>query len=239
MFVNYAHRGASAYAPENTMSAFRLAVRLGANGVETDVRYTKDGVPVLFHDASLLRLTGIDQALRDLTFGELPGLRGRSPDGSASDAVPTLTEFLDFAARERFVIALELKDDGLEEDVLRALDAHGAAGRCIVTSFCPERLGRVRPLDSSIGIGLLTDTADDDAVAALRRVGGQQICPKADVLSPELVRELHGEGFDVRAWGVRDEAMMRFAVRCGVDGMTVNFPDKLRAYLRSLGIDAP
>ena len=95
-FINYAHRGASAYAPENTMAAFRLGVALGANGVETDIRRTKDGVPVLFHDETLLRLTGVDKRVADLTYDELSEIRISSPDGASSDTVPTLTQFLAF-----------------------------------------------------------------------------------------------------------------------------------------------
>ena len=57
--INYAHRGASAYAPENTMSAFDLGLRMNADGIETDIRRTKDGVLVLFHDDDLLRIAGI------------------------------------------------------------------------------------------------------------------------------------------------------------------------------------
>ena len=83
-------------------------------------------------------------------------------------------------------------------------------------------------------MGLLTRELDDALLRSLKAMGAEQICPRADLLSPELVRRLHGEGFSVRAWGVRDEETMRFVCGCGADGMTVNFPDKLRSYLRSL-----
>ncbi|MBS1484153.1 MAG: glycerophosphodiester phosphodiesterase, partial [Clostridium sp.] len=59
MFINYAHRGASAYAPENTLSAFYLGLEMGANGIETDIRRTKDGQLVLFHDATLEQAAGL------------------------------------------------------------------------------------------------------------------------------------------------------------------------------------
>ena len=232
MFINYAHRGASAYAPENTMTAFRLGIELGANGIETDIRKTKDGIPVLFHDAGLLRLTGTDRLIADMTFAELSGIKIPSPDGALTDTAPTLKEFLSFVKDQPAAVALELKDDGLEAEVTGMIGAYGIKDRCVVTSFSPEHLAIVKALAPEIKVGLLTDAVDEDVISGLKNIGAEQICPKASVLTPELVRSLHKEGFSVRAWGIRDEEMMKEACRCGVDGMTVNFPDKLDLYLR-------
>ena len=69
--INYAHRGASEYAPENTMASFYLALELGANGIETDVRETSDGVLVLFHDETMLRLTGEDLRICEMTYDQI------------------------------------------------------------------------------------------------------------------------------------------------------------------------
>ncbi|MCR5041574.1 MAG: hypothetical protein K6C36_05660, partial [Clostridia bacterium] len=229
-FINYAHRGASAYAPENTMRAFRLGVALGANGIETDVRRTKDGVLVLFHDESLLRLTGADRKIAEFTCAELSEIRIPSPDGAVSDTVPKLTELLDFVKEHPVFLALELKEDGLEADLLNAIGASGLKETCVVTSFQWEHLRNIKTIDPTQKVGLLTDTADGGVIRALKAIGAEQICPKASILSPELVRSLHGEGFSVRAWGVRDETMMKAAYDDGADGMTVNFPDKLETY---------
>ena len=69
--INFAHRGASQYAPENTMAAFNLGVKMGADGIETDVQETSDGKLVLFHDSSLKRTLSIDGSIRDYTWREL------------------------------------------------------------------------------------------------------------------------------------------------------------------------
>lgn len=231
-FINYAHRGASAYAPENTMRAFRLGVELGANGIETDIRRTKDGVPVLYHDDDLFRLTGVEKRIADLTYGELSGIPIQSPDRREAGFVPTLKEFLGFAKEHPVFLALELKDDGLESDVLHEVSVFGLKDRSVITSFQPERLRNVKNTDPAQQVGLLTDAITDDTIRTLKAIGAEQICPRASLLSPELVRSLHAEGFSVRAWGVRDEEIMKKAYDCGVDGMTVNFPDKLLAYIR-------
>ena len=215
------------------MSAFRLAVEMGADGIETDIRRTKDGALVLFHDGDLSRLTGREEKISDLTYRALSGIPVFSPDGAVSDFVPTLAAFLRFVKAHPVFLALELKDDGLEADVLREIRAAGLGETCVVTSFRTEHLRRVKGLDPARPVGLLTREVNGDVTAALKQCGAEQICPKASLLSPQLVRRLHGEGFSVRAWGVHDEETMRYACRCGVDGMTVNFPDKLRAYLES------
>jgi glycerophosphoryl diester phosphodiesterase len=72
----------------------------------------------------------------------------------------------------------------------------------------------------------------DETIAQAQALGLTQICPKADVVTPALVRRLHAEGFVVRAWGVADEVLMRRVVEAGADGMTVNFPDRLLAYMK-------
>jgi len=231
MFINYAHRGASAYAPENTMAAFRMGVAMGANGIETDIRRTRDGVPVLFHDESLLRLTGIDRKIADLTWAELSTIRIASQDGTVTDTVPRLAEFLEYVKDLPVALALEIKAEGMEAAVRQAIDRYGVADRCVVTAFEIGYLCRIKELDPTAKIGLLTREVNGVVLASLKEIGAEQICPKADLVTPELVRDLHNEGFSVRAWGVRDEAVMEKVLRCGVDGMTVNFPDKLRALL--------
>ena len=231
MFINYAHRGASAYAPENTMRAFRLGVKMGANGIETDIRKTKDGVLVLFHDETMLRLTGRDVRIEDLTFDELTAIEIPSPDGTASDTVPRLSTFLSFAKEQPVCLALEIKADGIEPEVLDTIRACDIAERCIITSFQFEHIRNVKAFAPAQKTGLLVRAVTDDVLCDLKRIGAEQICPKAEILTPGLVRSLRESGFNVRAWGVKDEALMLHALRCGVDGMTVNFPDKLQAHL--------
>jgi glycerophosphoryl diester phosphodiesterase len=79
----------------------------------------------------------------------------------------------------------------------------------------------------------LVTEVSDAIIAQARAMGLTQLCPRANVVTPELVHRLHAEGFVVRAWGVATEDLMRQAVSAGADGMTVNFPDVLLAYLRT------
>jgi len=78
----------------------------------------------------------------------------------------------------------------------------------------------------------LVREVSDETIAQAHALGLTQICPRANTVTPALVRRLHAEGFVVRAWGVTDEVLMRQVVQAGADGMTVNFPDKLLAYVQ-------
>ena len=91
-FINYAHRGASTYCPENTMLSFYTGVQMGANGIETDVQRTKDGILVLFHDDLIKRVTGKEGSIADYTYEELRSFDVNT--GALSDKIPTFEEFL-------------------------------------------------------------------------------------------------------------------------------------------------
>lgn len=215
------------------MSAFLLGLEQGANGIETDVQRTKDGHLVLFHDDDTARVTNVPGAIADRTYAELCKIPVRSADGTKTDTVPHLSDLLSLARERGVELAVELKAEGLEEDVLKEIDRFGLGEHCIVTSFAFDRIARVKALDPARRVGWLIRSVSEDVIRALQEIGGEQICPKAGDLTPELVERLHGLGLSVRAWGVQNEELMRHAYLCGVDGMTVNFPDKLTALLNS------
>jgi len=157
-----AHRGASGYAPENTLAAFRLAVQQGADLLETDLRFTRDGVLVCIHDATLDRTTEGHGAVSDMTLGEIKGLHIRSEfdDPYADERVPTLQEFLD-ATPEDVALALELKDPLFEQPayaqkLIDALPMDRFAGRVAVLSFEQARLDGVKQVAPSIPVGLIS-----------------------------------------------------------------------------------
>ena len=118
MFVVYAHRGASEYAPENTLSSFYLGIHMGANGIETDVRRTKDGVLVLFHDKNLERVIGCEGSVADNTYAELLQMRVRNVKTDTQDLIVTFEDFLRYFSFRDLHFAIELKDPDIEADVL-------------------------------------------------------------------------------------------------------------------------
>jgi len=230
-FVNYAHRGASEYLPENTFLAFYTGLYMGANGIETDVRRAKDGTLVLFHDNTLERVTGETGSVEDYTFEELQAFSVQK--NGYRDRIVAFEDFLRHFAFRDLTFAIELKGEGVEKDTADLIRKYQMEKKCVVTSFHLEYLRNLRAYAPELRIGYLTSTVDDDLLKALIALDVDELCPKASMMTEELVHTWHRMGFRVRAWGVSDVARMENAYQSGADGMTVNFPDVLSAYKKT------
>ena len=226
-FVVYAHRGASEYAPENTMSSFYLGLYMGANGIETDVRRTKDGTLVLFHDATLDRVCGVSGELSNYTYEELCKIPVIHTPSGRRDIVVRLEDFLHYCGAHGVKLAIELKADGVGVDVYTLVKRYGLEDNVIVTSFNLDYLIELKAAYPEASLGYLTADFDDETVAKMKEIGIGQLCPAGKNVTAEKVKAWHDAGFNVRAWGIKDVEIMKHAYECGVDGMTVNFPDRL------------
>lgn len=233
--INYAHRGASEYAPENTLSSFYLGLLQGANGIETDVQKTKDGVLVLFHDDTLDRVSNKQGKLCDYTWDELKDIEiyGSCTTGFY-DRMVTLKEFLEKFSQYDINFAIELKGADVEKETLEMVKAFGIMNKTTFTSFKFQYIEKIKQLDKTARIGWLVFSVNNEAIEQLVGIGGEEIAPEAELLSGELMKKCRNAGLGVRAWGVSNIALMKKMCALGVDGMTVNFPDRLREYLHIL-----
>ena len=232
-FINYAHRGASSYAPENTMSAFRLGLAMGANGIETDVQRTKDGILVLFHDDTLKRVIGVEGKIQDYTYEEL--LQFDVCGCGQRDKIPRFEDFLKEFSGLDLQFAIEFKEHFTEAQTVDLLERYHMQEKAILTSFKLECLMRAKLYAPQYRAGYLTDDVNTMALKVLKTIGVEQVCPKSKLVTQELVSDLHEQGFSVRAWGVKNEERMKQVYDAGADGMTVNFPDKLTEYIATAG----
>lgn len=235
--INYAHRGASEYAPENTLSSFYLGLLQGANGIETDVQRTKDGVLVLFHDDTMERITDAEGKISDYTLEELKKVKviGNSTT-DYYDRIITFREFLEKFAGYDIKFAIELKVDDTEIEVADMINEFGISDKTTVTSFDFDRIRKIKEYDHTIRIGLLTIGDGCDKIEMLKEIDGEEMAPEADKMTAESVRTLREAGLGVRAWGIFGYApflCMKRMCELQVDGMTVNFPDRLTSYLAS------
>ena len=230
-FINYAHRGASEYAPENTMLAFMLGLTMGANGIETDVQKTKDNHLVLFHDDTLKRVTGKDGSIADYTLSELKTFWVSNL--GLSDRIVTFDEFLSSFCKKKIHLCFELKVFGIAKDVVDKIFAYNMQDRCTITAFDYNNLLEVKKLGQNIKTGYLTTDVSDELVEKLLDDGITEICPNAKDCTARNVKKWHDKGLNVRAWGVANEDLMKSVYDSGADGMTVNFPDKLVDYIGS------
>lgn len=222
---NIAHRGASAYAPENMLLAFDLAISMQADAIETDVQCTRDGHLVLFHDTLLDRTSDGSGPVADMTLEQIRQLDIGLWFGErfAGARILTLQEALD-GFLDRIPFVLEIKDPNAAAPMM---DMIPVSERLEVTSFDWEALILARSLAPTFSFGFLTPQFDEAEIDRCLAANLQQICPHADSVTPELVVAAHWRGLDVRAWGVSKREQIEHLRAAGVDGTTCNWPDWL------------
>jgi len=234
-FMVIAHRGASSYAPENTLAAFDLAIQMGVSHIELDVHSTLDDHVVVIHDETVNRTTNGSGPVTSHTLAALQGLDAGSWFGSkfAGQRIPTFDEVLErYQGRAHLHTEIKGHSAHLSQRTADLVRRRGMTGQVTITSFQRTRLEETRAHAPELPRGWLVTEVSDATIAQARALGLSQLCPRANAVTPELVHRLHAEGFVVRAWGVATEDQMRQVVQAGADGMTVNFPDKLLAYLK-------
>ncbi|WP_244258502.1 glycerophosphodiester phosphodiesterase family protein [Streptomyces sp. Tu 2975] len=247
-----AHRGASAYAPENTLAAVDLADEMGFTWVENDVQRTKDGELVVMHDDSLTRTTDVEQRfpdrapwkVKDFTGAEIATLDAGSWRGAewAGARVPTLKQYLERVDENRQKLLLEIKKPelypGIEKDTLRVLGQEGwldrshVRSRLVIQSFGADSVRAVHRQRPDITTGFLGTpaVADLPSYAAFT----DQINPTHTSLSAEYVAAVHalkgahGKPLRVSTWTVNDAAAATRVAGFGVDGIITNNPDVVR-----------
>lgn len=232
-----AHRGASSYAPENTLAAFDLALQMGVRQIELDVHSSRDGHIVVIHDDTVDRTTNGSGPVASQTLAALRQLDAGAWFGAtfAGERIPTFEEVLArYQGRVHLHVELKGHTPSLAPRTAELIRQHGMVGQVTITSFQKVRLEEIRIVAPELPTGWLVGDVSDAVIAQAQAMGIAQLCPRANTVTPELVRRLHAEGFVVRAWGAATEELMQQVVQAGADGMTVNFPDKLIAYLQSL-----
>jgi len=222
-----AHRGASALAPENTLAAFRLAIEAGMELAECDLRRTRDGRIVIMHDAQVNRTTDGTGLVSELTLEQIKSLDAGSwfDPRFHGERVPTLEQFLEQVAGHLRPV-LELKEEGLESDVVTALAQRRLTGEALIVSFLEGALERIHRLEPTLATGYLYGD-QTKARTALQNAVGLGACmlgPWEGLVTPSLVEEAHAQGLLVQAWTVDDRQRMADLLSIPVDVITTNCP---------------
>ena len=211
-----AHRGYSSVAPENTLAAIQLAIAEPCvSWIEVDVRMSKDGVPVLIHDYSVNRTTNGRGAVRQLTLEQLRKLDAgswKSPQYKG-EQIPTLDELLD-AAKGKVKLNLEIKTQngmspGLERKMIEAIRQRGMEKDVVLTSFAPDALRVIRPIDSEISTGLIIENRTKDLFGKLEDLGCNFLSIKHRLVNQEIVAEATKRSIQLMVWTVDRENTMR------------------------------
>jgi len=239
----FAHRGASGYAPENTLAAFELAAEMGAHGIEFDVQITKDGRLIIHHDRVLGRTEDATGAVEDWTFADLRALDVGSWFGNeyAGERMPTPEEIVE-AVGDRLLLNFELINDSLHlngvapllADLFRRMNLFD---RAMISSFNPRSLWRVKKLEPRIAIGALWGAFEPWYLRSgwwRRLLQPQALHPEHTLITPDLVRRAHARGQRVHAWTVNDEETARRLCGMGVDMIMGDYPDRLLNAMREV-----
>ncbi len=216
------HRGARNYAPENTLAAFDLALAHGCDGCEFDVRRTADGKAIICHDAVIAGLdiakSSYTEIVHQICAEALPkalrSLRGSLPEGG--HILPCLDEVLERYS-DRAFLDIEIKDAGLEDEVVEALRHYPPQCGLVVSSFDAEILKDIRARAARVPLGHISDTRKE--LVRWPRLPIEYIIPHRKLLTYKLIEEAHAAGKKVLVWTVNSKReMLRFA-KAGVEGI--------------------
>lgn len=229
----FAHRGASAYAPENTVEAFALAMEQGADGIELDVQMTKDGQVVVIHDETIDRGSDGTGAVRDYTLEELKKFHFSNHMENYENAViPTLKEVLDLIKSSNMLLNIELKTGiywypNLEEKTMELVKEAGMEDRVIYSSFNHYSIKKILELNPHAECAFLYSDVILNVDKYAKNAGVCGLHPAVYHLKmAEFLKEYQESGLKVRVWTVNKKEDMEKFIKADLEAVITNYPDK-------------
>jgi glycerophosphoryl diester phosphodiesterase len=229
-----AHRGASAYEPENTLRAFDLAIRQGAQMIELDLHVTSDNHVVVIHDPTLNHRTNLKGRVDGLTLAEI-----RRADAGKGERIPTLDETLDLTLGKARLY-LEIKDPRAALPTLRIIRDRQCQAQVMLASFDIELMRGLGEEVRDTELGLILGNATFHPVVrwreafpwlALKRVNHQVLCMQVELCYGYLASRTRANGKKLYVWTADKERQFARMTSIGVDGIVTNKPDCLITYL--------
>ena len=246
-----AHRGASAFAPENTFAAFQRAIDDGADGIEFDVRLTKDGVPVVFHDSTLYRLAKIENRVADLTVGELNKIDvgswfnrafpGKADAKFSAEIVPTLANLFKFLSGYKGLIYVELKGKdsmipALTKTVCHLIRQTNLLPNIIVKSFKFEGIKIAKQILPEVRTAALFEPKIFTILRRkklildeVRKFNADEISIHRSMATESFVRRARENNFSTVIWTADNPVWVKRALNYGISAIITNNPAHLLA----------
>jgi glycerophosphoryl diester phosphodiesterase len=254
------HRGASAVTPENTLAAFSRAIRDGADGVEFDVRLSRDHVPVVIHDATLKRTGLIDRPVCELNAGELQEIdvgrwfAERNQTGAqsfAGEKLPTLAQVFNLFSANSGLLYIEMKCNpgegaALAAEVVNGIEQFSMANRVVVESFDLAAIEEIKRIDGVIRTAALFEPKPSRPLASVfklkmvdsaRRFGADEIALHHTLASPRVIERAKREGLEIVIWTVDDPDWISRASALGIKALIANDPAGMVRYRNRAGIN--
>jgi len=214
-----AHRGASAYEPENTLRSVKKALELSADMVEVDVRTSRDGHIVVMHDAVVNRTTNGKGYVKDMTLKELKRL-----NAGLGEHIPTLQEVTELL-RGKAQLVVEIKVPGIEKKVLQVLQKNELDRQALITSFYHPILKRVKELNPNMRTGAIIASRPIKAAQLALDANSNALFPRHVYVDSEMVEEAHKLDLAVYPWTIDILNEIEPLIKMGVDGIVTNKPD--------------
>lgn len=235
--LNIAHRGASAYAPENSLDAFRKAAAMGADMVEVDIRVTADGRPVVAHDENLKRVYGSDAAISEMKLRDL-----RAVTATNAEPVPTFEEVAAVCADLKLGLYLDLKSFSLSAitSVLSSLEGFRLVDYSIFGSFRPDWVAEIKAWKPELHTSVLFSSMHVDPVLLARAVNADYVHPCWEnaapephrLLTPDWLHSIREAGLGIVCWHEERESEILALAALGVDAICSDKPDLLHDLTR-------
>ncbi|HEX2268034.1 MAG TPA: glycerophosphodiester phosphodiesterase family protein [Pyrinomonadaceae bacterium] len=213
-----AHRGASAVAPENTTAAFEAAIAAGADGIEFDVRLSRDGVPVIIHDDTLRRTHGMQRRVADMTLKELNKLD-----------VPSVKQLFELFESNELILYLEIKDRQIElaEACCRLVEEYRLKDRVVFECFEHSALEVVKNIDPKLKTAALFQPPSSFILKRAQAIGAAEIALHHRLTNKRLIEKAKLANLKVVTWTVDDPAWIGRAQAHGIDALITNNPSAL------------
>lgn len=231
----WAHRGASGYAPENTLEAFSLAVEQKADGIELDVQLTKDGQLVVIHDETINRVSNSYGYVKDFKLEELRTFNVNRPIPSYREVhIPTLEEVYHLLKGTTLTINVELKTSiiwypQIEEKVLLLTKKMGLFDRVIFSSFNHYSIKKIKDLEPNAKTGILYSDVLCRIAEYCRTVGADALHPfYCHRFMDPVFEEYLTSQIPLHIWTVNEKEDIEFFIRKDVDAIITNYPDRAR-----------
>jgi glycerophosphoryl diester phosphodiesterase len=238
----WAHRGASAYAPENTLEAFELAVKQKADGIELDIQMTKDGKLAVIHDETIDRTCDGTGYVKDFTMEELKRFHcSKIHPEFGTSVIPELIEVLELVKPFDLTVNIELKTGvfrykGIEKEALAQVKKAGLEGRVIYSSFHHPSIVKVKKLNPKARTGLLFSDGFINVPGYAKLIGADALHPSLNHLrSKKLMKEAGKKKLPLHVWTVNDKNMMEYLAEQGIEAIITNYPDIAKEIVEKKG----
>ena len=255
----WAHRGASGYAPENTMISFKKALEMNADGIELDIQLTKDGEMVVIHDETVDRTSDGKGWVKDLTLAELRALSFNYQNGAfgfdpkAADRepvpvypeygkveIPTMEEVLKLWSETDKTIDIEIKTgivfyEDIERKILELVKKYGMEDRVCYSSFNHSTMLKIKELNPEAQCGFLYADGPLEMPEYAKKYGMDSVNPAIYNLQyPDFIKQCKERGLKIYPWTVNEPEHMGMCFKMGVDALITNYPDVARQVMEKV-----